>query len=253
MLYHWKAGNFIVQKRLYYDLHIHTALSSCADNDMTPNNIVNMAVLKGLDFIAITDHNSAANVKAVIDCAKGKDIIVVPGMEIETAEEVHLICLFTDIDTALEYDRKVYCSLPPIMNNESIFGEQLVIDNKDRVIKKVNRLLSVATRLTVEKVCEEVQGYGGVVIPSHIEREAYSIISNLGAIPDDLGISAVELTPNHDRNFLDRHPILQNYNIVISSDAHYLGGILERTSFFESETKSIDSLFSFLRNKRIQK
>jgi len=141
-----------MSNRYFYDLHIHSALSSCAENDMTPNNIVNMALLKGLDFIAITDHNSAENVKAVMKCAQNKDIIVVPGMELETAEEVHLACLFPDLESVIEYSRKIYSSLPEIKNNERIFGQQLVVDSGDKIIRIVDGLLSTATRLTIDEI-----------------------------------------------------------------------------------------------------
>lgn len=236
----------MMRKRYYYDLHVHTALSPCADNHMTPNNIINMAVLKGLDYIAITDHNSALNVKAVVDCALDKNIVVVPGMEVETAEEVHLTCLFRDVESAVEYGDVIYSSLPSIKNNERIFGEQLVIDSKDRTICRVEKLLLNACSYTIEEVLADVTKRGGVVIPSHIDRESYSIISNLGGIPNEIKVRTIELTGNCIDGFLSRYPQLKRYNSVISSDAHSLGSILERTSGFNAEEKSIGSLFRFL-------
>ncbi|HOO13429.1 MAG TPA: PHP domain-containing protein, partial [Bacillota bacterium] len=118
---------------LTLDLHIHSALSPCGDNDMTPNNIVNMALLKGLDAIAVTDHNSAENVEAVMKLGFEKGIVVVPGMEVQSKEEVHLLCYFSDLDRALGFQQRVYDNLEG-ENNPDYFGDQLIMDEMDRVV-----------------------------------------------------------------------------------------------------------------------
>ena len=171
------------------DLHIHSGLSPCADKDMTPNNIINMALVKGLDIIAITDHNSGANLEAVSKCAKKSGLIFIPGMEVETSEEVHLICLLPDLTCAAELQHHIYNALPSIQNREDIFGNQLIFDENDQITGEERRMLITATNLTVNKVFLLVKQLGGAVIPAHVDRLSYSMISNLGMIPEDLGIT----------------------------------------------------------------
>ncbi|MGI6707045.1 MAG: PHP domain-containing protein [Clostridia bacterium] len=116
------------------DLHIHSCLSPCADDDMTPNNIVNMALLKKLDIISVTDHNSAGNVAAVMEVAKDKDILILPGMEVNSREEVHLLCYFASLDSITAFDRFLYPYIPEVPNHKNIFGSQLLCNEQDKVI-----------------------------------------------------------------------------------------------------------------------
>lgn len=231
-----------------YDLHIHSSLSPCADNDMTPNNIVNMSILKGLDVIAITDHNSCANVQAIANCAKNTSLIVIPGIEIETAEEIHVICLFSDTTRAEEMQKLVYSRLPNINNNEEIFGEQLIFDEKDNLICKENRLLLTAVDITINEVYDVVNNeLNGIAIPAHIDRQANSIISSFGTIPQDIDVKCVEIS-----NKKTEHTIISNYiNIhrtkrIYSSDAHYLWDIHEREYFIEVERLTIADVIKAL-------
>lgn len=230
-----------------YDLHIHSALSPCADEEMTPNNIVNMALLKELDIIAVTDHNSAENLAAVGKCAREAGIVFVPGMEIETSEEVHLLCYFPDVECALKVQEKVYASLPQMENREDIFGSQLIMDENDRVIGKLGRMLMTATSLSVEEVFNLVEKVGGVVVPAHIDRDSYSIISNLGFIPEGLNINCVEISKDCNADeLLKRQPELAGYRRIQSSDAHYLGDIAEREVFIELEELSVKVIWKNL-------
>lgn len=230
------------------DLHIHSALSACADNDMTPNNIVNMAVLKGLDIIAVTDHNSAENVKAVMNCADGSQLIVVPGMEVETREEVHLICLFPSVENALKMQETLYSLLPKRENREDIFGQQLIMDECDKIIAHNGRLLLTAADISVEESCNTVKSLGGIVIPAHIDREAYSIISNLGLIPQDLNLKYLEISRNCELNeYRRQNQKVSDYCFLKSSDAHRLGDILERESFIELQELTINCLIGKLK------
>ncbi len=230
------------------DLHIHSALSPCSDEEMTPNNIVNMALLKGLDIIAITDHNSAANLSAVAECAEGGNILVVPGMEIETSEEIHLVCLFPDTETALNVQDKVYAALPPIDNREDIFGRQVIMDASDNITGVEGRMLLTAASLGITEVSSLVEGAGGVVIPAHVDRDSYSVISNLGFIPEELNVNYVEISKNcNTGELLEKYPRLSEYGFIRSSDAHNLGDILERESFIELEELSIRSLLEKLK------
>ena len=230
------------------DLHIHSALSPCSEKDMTPNNIVNMAFLKQLDIIAVTDHNTAANTAAVCKCAEGSRLLVVPGMEIETAEEVHLLGLFPDVKAALSLQETVYASLPPIDNREDIFGSQYIMDEEDNITENLKRMLITATSLSIQEVFSLVAGIGGVVVPAHVDRNSYSIISNLGFIPEELEINCIEISKQCDAEALlkkSRH--LERYRLLRSSDAHSLGEILERESFLELEELSVQCLLEKLK------
>lgn len=236
--------------KYYVDLHIHTALSPCGDELMTPNNIINMSLLKGLDFIAITDHNTTGNVKSVIECAKGKDIIVVPGIEAETAEEVHVVCLFKDIESAEKMGKIVYDNLPDIKNKPEIFGEQLLFDSEDNIIGYEKKMLLTATKLSIEEVKKKAEQLGGVVIPAHIDRSSNSIISNLGFVPEELGFCTLGLSRKVDKNrFLIENSYLKKYNFIVNSDAHYLKDILEKNSYVNLKEKCIDQLFISFKNR----
>lgn len=234
--------------KVYMDLHIHSALSPCADKDMTPNDIVNMAYLKGLDMIAVTDHNSVENIRAVLRCSADKNITIIPGMEVETREEVHLICLFPDLQAALSMQDIVYQSLPALKNREDIFGEQLILDENDHVVGHLERLLMTASGLGVEDVYTAVKDLGGAVIPAHIDRESYSLLSNLGFVPSDLNIKYLEISKKCNRDeFITKNPALKHYRFLRSSDAHTLGDILERECYLDLEEMSIQSLLKELK------
>lgn len=230
------------------DLHIHTALSPCSEEEMSPNNIVNMSLLKGLDIIAVTDHNSAENVCSVMECAKGSSLLVVPGMELETMEEVHLVCLFESSDKALQMQEIVYSKLPPINNRVEIFGEQIIYDHDDNVTGKCDKLLQTAAGIGVDEAFDIVKGLGGAIIPAHIDRESYSMMSNLGSIPDNLSIRYLEISTMCPREkYLKITSRLNQYKFISSSDAHRLGDILERVSFIELEELSAKCLINKFR------
>lgn len=235
--------------KMYYDLHIHTALSPCGDRDMSPMNIVNMAILKGLNIIAITDHNSVKNCLPCIEMAKDKDIIIIPGMEIQTKEEVHLLCLFKNIRDALKFEDNIQDYMPKELNNPEFFGEQLIFDEKNNVVDKEERLLIVSANLNINQVFSMVSSLNGAVIPAHIDKRNFSIISNLGFLPLDINITTVEISKNCNReDFINRNRYLEKYNIIINSDAHYLGDISEAENYIEVHTKNIDEFFELLKN-----
>ncbi len=222
--------------KLYYDLHIHTCLSPCGDADMTPNNIVNMALLKGLDVIAITDHNACGNAGACITCAAGSDLLVIPGMEVETAEEVHMVCLFSALSCAQEMEKIVHAALPAISNRVEIFGPQCYMDADDHIIAYEDNLLVTASRLSCDEVVEAVRRLGGVVFPAHVDKDAYSMLSNLGAIPQELGFSSVEVHNMEKVNCI--RPQIAGYQVLHNSDAHYLWDISEPAFILEVKEKT---------------
>lgn len=226
--------------KLYYDLHIHSALSPCGDNDMTPNNIVNMAYLKGLDIIAVTDHNSCGNVRAVQKAAEGK-LMVIPGMEIETSEEVHILGLFPSIESAEEMEGVIKTLSTPIKNRPEIFGNQYYMDENDEIVGEEERLLVTATGLDIYTAVENILRLGGAPIAAHIDRTSYSVLSNLGFIPPDLNIAAVEITSANRDAMIDKYA---DYVILTSSDAHYLGDISERNCFIEVLNRDVREFLS---------
>ena len=208
------------------DLHIHTALSPCAEDDMTPNNIVNMAALCGIDCIAVTDHSSCKNCGALIAAARLADspLCVIPGMELTTSEEIHVICLFPDIESAMSFDRTVEAALPDIQNRPQIFGRQLLMNEYDEIIGEFPKLLLSASQIDVYSAVKVVGALGGIAYPAHIDRDSFSILSNLGMIPEDLDISVAELSAGADRlNFS------LPYRIITASDAHRLSSISEES------------------------
>lgn len=229
------------------DLHLHSALSPCSSDDMTPNNIVNMALLKGLDIIAVTDHNAADNVPSVIRAGRRSGLLVVAGMEVETREEVHVLCLFPESEGASKIQNRVQGALPDMKNREDIFGRQLVMDEEDRITRIEDRFLITAASIGLEELVNEVALAGGVSIPAHVDRQSFSVISNLGGIPEGLVFPWLEISRNCDlQSFLREHPELSGHRFLRSSDAHSLGDILEREYFLELEEKSAESLLKAL-------
>lgn len=228
--------------KYFYDLHIHSALSPCGDNDMTPNNIVNMSLIKGLDIIAVTDHNSCGNVRAVMKAAEGK-ICVVPGMEVETAEEVHVVCYFPTVDKAEAMEKIVRAHLPKIQNRPDIFGNQYYMDAEDAVVGEEETLLVSATTLDILSVCQLVAEQGGVAVPAHIDRSSYSVLSNLGAVPPELEAKTLEITSRNREQLAPNYP---EYKILTNSDAHYLEDIAEPVYQIDILSKNAEEVVKYL-------
>lgn len=229
--------------KLAYDFHIHTALSPCADEDMTPNNIINMAILKGLDVIAITDHNSMENCQPCMKVAENSNIVVIPGMELQTKEEVHLLCLFRNLDSAIQFQEIVYSYLSLKHNKPEIFGRQLIFNAEDEIIKENPRMLISSVNMSFKQAYLEIARLKGALVPAHIDRSSYSIISNLGFIPKDLPIRTLEVSKNCDKSlFLSKHPSIKSYKLIKNSDAHYLWDIAEGENHMEALEKTIDSI-----------
>ncbi len=227
------------------DLHIHSALSPCADKDMTPNNIVNMALVKSLDIIAITDHNSGLNLEAVSKCAKNSGLLFIPGMEVETSEEVHLVCLLPDLKCAAELHHHIYNALPAVQNRDDIFGRQFILDENDAITGEERNMLIAATKLTTDQVILLVKKLNGAVIPAHVDRQSYNMLSNLGLIPEELGIKYLEISRDCDEYaFRKLRPELDGFNLIRSSDAHTLQDILERESWLELNELSPQDLIN---------
>ncbi len=204
-----------------YDLHIHSCLSPCASDDMTPANIAGMAHIKGLSLIALTDHNSGANLPAMAEAAAEYGLAFVPGIEVTTSEEVHVLTYFADSDTAAAFGDKLYASLPGIENRPEIFGNQLVMDAGDIVKGTLSKLLLQAVPYPLDDVARMVKEIGGCAVPAHINRDSFSLLANLGFIPPGL-FQCVEITRS-----LPCPDLHGEYRVLHSSDAHDLGAISE--------------------------
>lgn len=212
----------------YYDLHIHSCLSPCAEDDMTPANIAGMGALCGLNLMALTDHNTTGNLRAFFDACKTHGIVPVGGMELTTAEEIHIICLFATLEAALEFGEEVYQHLPDIKNRPEIFGNQFYMDSLDNVLAEEPKLLLTASDLSLDEACALVRKYGGAVYPAHIDRDSNGIISILGDIPPEPGFTAYELNDKASYNeYRERYPLITGMNMLTCSDAHRLWEINE--------------------------
>lgn len=224
---------------------MHTCLSPCAELDMTPRGIVNRSIEKGLDIIAITDHNSAENVEAARTAAEGKGLVVLAGMEVTSSEEVHVLALFESPDRAGLLQDMVYENLSTGENDERLYGHQLVVNENDEIMDFNKRLFIGATSLSALAILDLVRSLGGLSIASHIDREAFSVISQLGFIPEDLRFDALELSP---RMSMERAESsfgnLKRFPWVSFSDAHHIDDIGKRVTAFTIE----EPTFSEIRN-----
>ena len=205
------------------DLHIHTCLSPCATLDMTPKKIVSQARKRGLDMIAVTDHNSAENTGSVIEAARQTDLCVISGIEVTTSEEAHIIGLFEDPKDAVSMQDLIYEYLQQGENDEDLFGMQVIANEFDEVEGMNRRLLIGATRLGLSQVVKAIHDRRGLAIAAHIDREAFSVISQLGFIPEDLDLDAVEISRRVTlEKGRDLFPDLGRFPFITSSDAHDL-------------------------------
>jgi len=233
--------------RLSYDLHIHSCLSPCSDEDMTPANIVNMAKLIGLDVIAVTDHNSCKNCPAVYSYAQKNNIIVIPGMELCTMEEVHVLCFFSELEKAMAFDTYVYGRLIKVLNNDKIFGKQEIYNEDDIKIGEEPYLLVNATDITFDNLDKLMKEYDGVYVPAHVDKASTSLISNLGFVPPEANFKCAEIKDANKAEALkERHPYFNRCNIIFNSDAHTLREINEAVNFIEVQERSVRAVLDAL-------
>lgn len=229
---------------MFADLHMHSCLSPCADDDMTPANICGMAYIKGLQAIAVTDHNTGRNLPYVKEAADHYGLIFLPGMEITTKEEVHLLGYFKDVETAVEVGEIFSSHLPPMKNKPDFFGNQLVMNTDDEMVDIEDRLLIGATDLDLEECTRIIREHGGAAVPAHINR-GHGLLTNLGLFPAEPEFPVVEV-----RNELDvNDKLIGNRRRLQSSDAHHLGDILEAVYDLPAERFSLGGLFDYVSGK----
>ena len=207
------------------DLHIHSALSPCADNENTPNNIVGMALVNGLDIIALTDHNTTANCRATMEVGRQQGVIVIPGMELTTAEEIHVVCLFPDCDLAESFGAEIEKRLMKITNRTELFGNQFIMDETDNVVGEYPWFLSNATSVSFDEVPGLVSEFNGICMPAHIDRHSNGVLAVLGELRDDMGYELGEISRHATKaDYGKRFPFLKLFR---DSDAHFLWDMAE--------------------------
>lgn len=225
------------------DLHIHTLLSPCGDLEMSPVNIISEAVRTKLDIIGITDHNSTRQSGLVKRFGKEKGIFVMQGAEVTTKEEVHCLAFFENSDTLDQFQKYLDSSLPDVLNDPIIFGDQVVVDENEDIVFTEKRLLTNATSISIKDLEIFVHGLNGIFIPAHIDRLKNSVYSQLGFLPDDLNADALEISARTSPvKFAQSHPDVNPYTLITDSDAHYPGSIGTVFNNFEIESPSFEEI-----------
>ncbi len=212
----------------FYDLHIHSCLSPCADDDMTPNNIANMGNMLGLNVMALTDHNTCANLPPFFAACKRNGIVPVGGMELTTAEEIHLLCLFETLESAMDFGKEIYTHIPNIKNRSNIFGNQLITDEEDNIVAEEEKLLLTATDIDLTSAVKLVRSYGGAAHPAHVDRSSNGIIAILGDIPPEPGFTVCEFGDSSNiSQYKEKYPLIKELMTLSCSDSHHLWEINE--------------------------
>jgi PHP family Zn ribbon phosphoesterase len=232
------------------DLHIHTVLSPCGDLEMSPANIISEATLKGIDIIGITDHNSTRHCELIARLAAKKRIFVMKGAEITTKEEVHCLAFFENTETLNKFQEFLDENLPDMLNDSSIFGDQVQVDEAENIIFEEKRLLISAISKSFEETERFVHGLNGLFIPAHINRTKNSIYSQLGFLPVNMKADALEISKfSSTEKFGKEHPEIMKFPLIKSSDAHYPDDIGSAfTSFYINEA-SFDEIRKALKGE----
>ncbi|MEA4999795.1 MAG: PHP domain-containing protein [Candidatus Limiplasma sp.] len=232
----------------YCDLHIHSCLSPCANDDMTPWNIVGMAKVKGLDVIALTDHNAADNLPQAMLAGQAYGVSILPGMELTSREDVHLLAYFPDLAAAMDFGKRVYEHLPAIANDRKLFGNQLIIGDGDATTGQVEKLLFTATDWSADELAALVLAQGGVCVPAHINRGGNGMLSALGWMPPLPQFPVVEVY----RAIPCAPDALRGRLVLHSSDAHRLEDIAERDFVLNLEAPTAQAVMAALRKQAVR-
>lgn len=209
-----------------FDLHLHSCLSPCGGEDNTPANLAGMCALAGLDVVALTDHNTCGNCAAFCRAAEHYGLLALPGMELTTAEETHVVCLFPGLEAADAFSSLVREKLPPLKNNPSLFGPQIRMDENDQMLGEEDAFLAGASSIGIYEAAALARSFGGVAYPAHIDRPSFSLLSNLGLWDPAMGFPVAEISRNCPPDLFLR-PDLQGVAHFDGSDAHYLDQILD--------------------------
>lgn len=229
------------------DLHIHSCLSPCASLDLSPREIVLKAKAEGLHIIAITDHNTSGNAKVIMDLGKDQGLEVIPGMEVQTREEIHLLALFPEWPAAALWQEEARAHLPDLRNDPDIFGDQPVVDGEGNIVRFEERLLLNSLDLSVEEVKRRVEAHGGMIIPSHFDKGSFSLISQLGVIPEEMELEALEICRRPHLGKAGGLIVAPWIPRIISSDAHKLEEIGSARTVFLLDRPSLGEIRLALR------
>lgn len=230
------------------DLHIHSTLSPCAALEMSPTAIVRRARELALDVIAVTDHNSIENGFTAAELGEKAGVKVLLGMEAQTREDIHVLCLFEDRRQAERFNERIYSLLPAVSNNPDFFGDQVVVDEQDNIVRHEEKLLLNALDLPLVGLLEMVSAHGGVSIPAHVEALPYGLLVNLGMVPAELENSLLEISyASPLQQVLKDFPDLKRHPLLSNSDAHFLKDIGRARTIFESPSTSLPALVAAAR------
>ena len=219
-------------KKFRADLHVHTVLSPCAEVEMIPPLIVQTALERGIDLIAITDHNASANVGAVQKAAESTHLTVLPGMEVQSREEVHVLALFETLAALQAWQGDVDRSLPDLPNQPEFFGEQFVVDETGEFLRSEPRLLLTSTGFSIDEIFNRVKALGGLVIPAHVDRLSYGLFPTLGLLSEHWSVPALEISPQiTPEKAALTFPTTRGYPLIQSGDVHRLDDFLGTTLF----------------------
>lgn len=236
------------------DLHIHTLTSPCGSLEMSPANIVQIALNKQLDIIAITDHNCTKQAALVMKLGLAKGLVVIGGAEITTSEEVHCLVYFEAYDQLVQFQDFIDSSLPPVDNKPDLFGHQVVVDEAEMIVEELPYLLTNSLGLTLEEIERKVHSMGGLVVPAHVDRPYNGLYSQLGFLPDNFHPDAFELSVHASHSWKMNGKIPLNSAILHSSDAHYPHQIGTAFTLFEMEAPSFEEIklaMSFQQGRRV--
>jgi len=233
------------------DLHIHTCLSPCGDLDMSPRNIVKKSLERGLDIIAITDHNASENIQAAMEAAQETALTVLAGMEVTSEEEAHLLVLFDELSSMKQYQLLIYDNLPGFGLDSATIENQVIVNAKDEVEGFNDHLLLGATSLSFQKLVDKTHELNGLAIASHVDKESFSIIAQLGFIPAELDLDGLEISPFMTlTQALQVFPDVNRYPLVTFSDAHFIGDIGKQSTQFLVKQPTINELRMALRGEK---
>jgi len=233
------------------DLHIHTVLSPCAEVEMIPPLIVERALEQHLDLIAITDHNASANVPAVIEAARATGVKVWAGIEAQTREEVHILCLFDTVRQVRALQAVLDLTLPHLPNRPATLGEQFIVDAAGDFVAREERMLLLSANIALEELVRQVNALHGIAIPAHIDRSENGLLPLLGFVPAELDVPAVEISPNLSASAARTFRLPEHLAIIRASDAHWLDAIGSAVTEFDLEgTRSVAKVARALREGR---
>ncbi len=235
--------------KYYYDLHIHSALSPCADVLMSPNNILNMAMLKELNIIAITDHNSCLQLDVIDELKDSYEMLIIPGVEVEVKEHYHVLCLFRNFSDAKLFQKNLDLYLDVKMHNESIYGEQNLFNSFDDIVSNYQVSLMGSSNIGLLELKKMVDKLDGIMILAHIEKYKDQIIDKIKTIYQNI-FDAIEVNANYDISKIEDELKTLPHKIIRNSDAHQIIDISEPINYVELENLTIDDFFSSLRGKK---